>query len=144
MSSQHNFSVTCNKIEKYHFSGSSEIFNKYDNANMNQIAFNISITNISPSNQFIHFIIFKEYELLADGVKAGHCDVKENKAFYEEENNKEFVPLYDPFSPNNQNFILPGATLSGWIGFWVPKNTKNFELRIANEKLYLKNPYYEE
>ena len=128
------FIVTCDKVESYNMIAD---FGGYTDSVMKdgyqQLAFHIVLSNISDKTlSFIYDDI--DFVLLADGVQMKSSSVVDNYRFRHEEDGKKYESL-----PSS---VAKDATVKGWIGFYVPFDTKELELKVGNVVIKMDNPAY--
>lgn len=128
------FSIACDNVENYVIVADH---NGYDTdvekKGFQQLAFHIVVTNLT--DKTISPYSINDFVLLADGVQMKHCGVEANIPFSHEVNGKEFDKL--------QTVIASGASVKGWIGFYVDTTAKELELRLDNKTIMkIENPAY--
>ncbi len=144
----HNILFTCEDVQPYKMINDLIITNEgCFKEGLQQIAFKVSITNISSQNY--KFTLYDEFfadtggfgkhvYLIAEGVRMEECTL--NPVFrHHEENNKTFEPPL--YSEGFKNIILrPHESLVGWVGFYVTPEAEDLELLFADEYVMMKNP----
>ena len=144
----HRILFTCEDVQPYKMINDLIINNEgCFKEGLQQIAFKVSITNISSQNY--EFTLYDEFFagtggfgkhvwLIAEGVRMEECTL--NPVFrHHEENNKTFEPPL--YSEGFKNIILrPHESLVGWVGFYVTPEAEDLELLFADEYIMLKNP----
>ena len=129
-----DLSVTCDNLQEYDmiadFDGYTDSVKK---DGYQQIAFHIKIKNTS-DKRIDFFLDNIEFVLLADEVQMIGSSVKEESHFRYEVSGKKFESL-----PSS---VAAGATVEGWIGFYVKKDAKELELRVGNVSIKMDNPVF--
>lgn len=161
----YDYMFACKKIENYKIEGigktlpnSSHSINKLEALNkedlgLKQIAFQVKFTNLGKNTLYLyHYNKFNAnneredvlpIKLFADDELTQSSSVGPIDSNYlKEENGKVFAQLgrmlyMDLFTLQ----CNPGESIEGWIGFYVPFQTKELKLIIGSKQIIMDNPF---
>ena len=81
-----------------------------------------------------------EVRLLIEGMEMSACPVKGNNGLSDELKYGELPSYYSSFLTKTTPTINPNTSYDGWVGFFIPKDSKRFEIRLGEETYIMDNP----
>lgn len=92
--------------------------------------------------QSMLILTMENVRLLVDGIDMTACPVKRDFGFRDDLNPGELLPYYESFTTRSVPSIYPNTYYDGWVGFFITRDAKRFEIKIGNENYIMDNPLY--